>query len=513
MPIFADMVITRAKIYDIYKDFFDVHESLAIYNGRILAVGSYSNIRDFIGPKTRILDLKNKALMPAFIDAHTHITDQALRNEFLDLSKFDEKRKLLSFLSEVAQKYPENQWIIGHSWDESKWKDDNTFPSLQELNDISRDHPIFLRRIDGHIAVLNDLAIRTLEIPKDAPGFLKDKNGKPMGIIKEQALEIADRKLRKLTINAVESLRKHLPKIVKLGISLVNEMSDPLVISAVLKLMRSGNLSVSFMIYIFDEFADFFFRTGLIGPFGNVKVQINGIKAFADGSFGARTAALWEPYMDDPSNNGVIRIEKNYLETLIKKADKSGFQMSIHAIGDRAIDFVLDAYKHAGINPQNRHRIEHFELAYDEHLKLAKKLGIIVSAQPNFIGQWQRPNGMYEKRLGHTRWKKLNPLKAILDEGLPLAFGSDCMPIDPIFGLWSAVSHPVEDMRLTILESIFCYTKGSAFASFQENLRGSIKEGYYADLVVVSKPIEALNANNIRNLDILGTIIQGHIFY
>jgi len=464
-------------------------------------------------PSSTRIDVKGKTVIPAFIDAHAHLLSLAKKYEWLDLSNVPTLDNLKKMLRKIADKIGPGKWILGYGWDESYWSDEKRFPTLKDLDEAVPDNPILIRRVDGHMAVVNSQALMILKIPENVRGLEKNKDGSPSGIIKEDALEYALKKIQ----YSLENLKKGLKKITKSawkkGVAASHEtcsMDDLTYLSYLLN--EDEYLGIDFYLFIMDQFLDLIIECGLHKVLGK-RIKVRGIKVFSDGSIGARTAALREPYSDDPTTKGLLLKDKDDLSNIFRKANKAGLQLAVHAIGDRAIDVVLDAFKEAGIDREMRHRIEHFELAHEEHIKDAKRLGIILSMQPNFVGQWQMPGGMYERRLGRSRWRKLNPFRQIFDENLIVAFGSDCMPFDPIFGIWSAVNHPIEESRISVLEAIKAYTLNAAYAAHQENFRGDIRIGYKADLAILSQDPMSMSPKKLRDINVLGLILNGKVRY
>ncbi|MEE9236807.1 MAG: amidohydrolase family protein, partial [Thermoplasmata archaeon] len=244
---------------------------------------------------------------------------------------------------------------------------------------------------------------------------------------------------------------------------------------------------------------------------GGQHLRLGPIKAFLDGSLGARTAALLQDFEDEPGNPGRLMGSEEEMFKLIREAAGAGFQLALHAIGDSGIEVALRGLSRVDCEGK-RHRIEHLELPSDENLRVAKRLGIVASMQPNFIGKWGRPGGLYEERLGVERMRCNNPLRLVLDEGIQLAFGSDHMPFSPLFGVHWAVNAPFENQRLSVEEALRCYTHTPAYASFEEGLKGTIEPGKLADLVVLEKdPLQY--AERIEEIPVYMTIFDGRIVY
>ncbi|HHT9117635.1 MAG TPA: amidohydrolase, partial [Candidatus Hypogeohydataceae bacterium YC38] len=255
---------------------------------------------------------------------------------------------------------------------------------------------------------------------------------------------------------------------------------------------------------------------GLLPGQGNDKLKVGAIKFFVDGSLGAHSAALVEPYEDEPENYGRLRWNQAQLRDKVVEFHKEGWQLALHAIGDRAILAALEVLEEAQERfprENHRHRLEHCELLPEGAMERIKGLDLIVSAQPNFVAQWGFPGGLYQKKLGRRRWGKMNPLREFYNMSISLAFGSDGMPLDPLYGIWSAANHPVEESRLSPLEALYCYSRGSAFASFEEDLKGTIQPGKLADLAVLSQDPTTVPIEEIKDIRVEITILGGEVLY
>jgi hypothetical protein len=245
-------------------------------------------------------------------------------------------------------------------------------------------------------------------------------------------------------------------------------------------------------------------------------IKIGCSKLLMDGSLGARTAALFEPYTDEPSTKGLLLMPLEKLVEKAKTAHLNGSQIAIHAIGDLAIENVLNSYQEAlKAKPRkdHRHRIEHCEILTASQIERIKELGIIPAMQPNFVGEWAGPGGMYEQRLGPERNRLNNPYRTLLDEGITVCFGSDGMPFNPIYGLWSAVNHGIKESRVSLVEAVKCYTLNGAYASFEEDLKGSIEPGKLADIAVIDSDLTKTPPEEIKDAKVYMTLVNGKILY
>jgi len=235
------------------------------------------------------------------------------------------------------------------------------------------------------------------------------------------------------------------------------------------------------------------------------------VKLFADGSIGAGNAAVSIPYVDT-GENGALNYTDDELLSFLRRAEEADLQTAIHAIGDRAIEQVLQAHARIGTSPELRHRIEHFELPTGEQIERANDLGLCVSMQPNFVFNWSGPGKMYKRRLGKARDARIDPHRLVLDAGIPLAFGSDCMPISPLYGLHAAVNAPHPEQRVPLEEGILAYTRAGAYLSHEEDLKGAIAPGMFADLVVLEGDPRTV-PEGISALSVEMTFVGGELVY
>jgi predicted amidohydrolase YtcJ len=245
-------------------------------------------------------------------------------------------------------------------------------------------------------------------------------------------------------------------------------------------------------------------------------IKIGPTKLLMDGSLGARTAALFEPYTDEPSTKGLLIMPPEVLNEKAITAHRYGNQLAIHAIGDYAIECVINSIQSAikdKPRKDHRHRIEHCEILTANQIERVKELGIITAVQPNFVGEWAGPGSMYEQRLGEGRNRFNNPYRLMIDEGITIAFSSDSMPFNPIYGIWSALNHGIKNARIKLTEAIKCYTLNGAYASFEEDIKGSVEPGKLADIAVIDCDLTEIKPEDINNAKVWMTIVNGKIRY
>ncbi|MFO7991010.1 MAG: amidohydrolase [Thermoplasmata archaeon] len=473
------------------------YHGFLVEDGIISSIGDYDTIMNDSDEK---VNLSGATVLPGFVDAHTHLIGMGLNIDRVDLSEADSIEVLKFILEEELEKQKGEDWLIGIDFDESGWKRGAGYPTKGLLDKISEDVPIIIKRVDGHVAVANSAALERIDVDDEnidvENGLLLEeaafKLNEYVGITKE------DRK--KAIENAIE--RAH-----TLGVTSVHDIVDKEGWEAYEELSEEKDLDLRVRCYILEEDSEGY-EPGNRGDY----LALNGIKIFVDGSLGGHTAALEDDYSDDPGNNGMLLLEQEEIEEVIKDAEERGMQLMAHAIGDRAISTLLDAYESTAVRARElRHRIEHAEMLYEENIRRIRDLNIILSAQPNFAYKWSMPDGMNEKRLGKERLQKCNPFWDTQRSLVKMAFGSDTMPMSPLFGVFSAVNHPILEQRISAYNALQCYIKNSAYAGHDEKQFGVIEDGMKADFVVLSE--NPLDSENIHDIEVLMTVVNGKIVY
>ena len=365
-------------------------------------------------------------------------------------------------------------------------------------------------RVCGHLASVNSLGLKKLGIPLDQEGVQKDSQGRPTGVLKD--------------IDEVwESVRPNAEQIqegVKVGSKIANEKGITTVVdnaaSGTLRHIREIEtkleLNTRMIVNIPVEQMDHMISLGLTSGMGSPLVRIGGVKIFTDGSIGAKTAFVAQGYIDEPENNGMLLLSQEDYEAIVKRAVEHSIQTVTHAIGDEAIEMVISTFENLpdkSVLRDQRHRIEHAEMINEYQIRRAVSLGLILSMQPNFVGRWQQPGGLYDHRFDEERVRGMNMFRVALDNGARLCFGSDGMPYSPLYGIWSATTHHNKRVRLTVEEALRCYTLESAYSVFQEHTLGSLTVGKRADFVVLSDNILEVPADKIIEIDIEMTIVGG----
>ena len=494
------LVLRNARFYG-----HPAAESVVVREGRIEAMGSPVAGEDSMAS----LDLRGGFVLPGFVDAHVHLFHTGL-NEIgwrIDLSGLS-REEALGRLAEASTARGPGEWVIGSGWDESGWADP-AYLSRTELDRVSSKAPIAAVRMDGHLLVTNSAGLQRAEDSLDP--VYRDWIDAASGEIRETAVWALLDGIRPDEATLVEALSGAAAVCHREGITSVHTMSHARDMATLMARRGKDRLRIVACppISQLPEMRAVGLQTG----FGDSWLRFGGVKIFADGSIGARNAALTRPYRGGgPGDVGELNHSVDELAAMIGDADGAEWQTVIHAIGDRAIDAVLDAHEQVSSRPALRHRIEHFELARPEQIVRCRDLGVSVCMQPNFIGNWSGPGGMNERGLGADRDAASSPLRRVLDDGLPLAFGSDGMPISPLYGMASAVDSPYAGQRITVDEAIDAYTSGGARFACEETMKGSLEEGMAADFVVLDED-PATAEGGVSGCGVVMTIVGGTKVY
>jgi predicted amidohydrolase YtcJ len=486
----------------------------------ILAAGKKGKIE--IPKGAEVYDVTGMTIVPGFIDSHCHFYDMGISMiRDIKLRDTPSLEAAMIRLKEKAKTTKKGEWIIGTGWDESKWPE-NRYPTKEDIDAVSKTHPIIIVRICGHLLTLNTSALKIAGITEKTPqpkGGHVDMgdDGEPTGILRD-CRHLVEPCIPSVTEEtAVEGLKIASEYALSLGCTSIGDAgigSDAF--KAYQTALAKGYLKIRANLFLNETIQQQSYETGIRTGFGNDMIKVGPTKLLMDGSLGARTAALFEPYTDEPTTKGILNMPPEVLDEKTKTAHKHGNQLAIHAIGDYAIECVINSIQTAikeKPRKDHRHRIEHCEILTAGQIERIKELGIIPAMQPNFVGEWAGTGSMYEQRLGEERNRLNNPYRILLDEGITIAFGSDGMPFHPIYGIWSAVNHGIKNARITLVEAIKCYTLNGAFASFDEDIKGSVEPGKLADLAVIDRDLTETKPNDIRDAKVYMTIVNGKILY
>jgi predicted amidohydrolase YtcJ len=522
----ADVIFRNAVVWTVDAQKPDA-EAVAVRAGKILAVGSNADIDRLAGPKTEVIDVGGKLLVPGFIDDHTHFTSGGFQLHNVDLRNAANEREFARRIKERAEKDPK-RWITGGDWDHDNWPG-GKLPTKDLIDAYTPNTPVFVNRYDGHMALANSYVLALAKITKatpDPPGgtIVRDPTtGEPTGLLKDAAMDAVYGIMPDPTeAEMVEAAQLALAEARRLGVTSIQDVSSDADVRVYRKLLNSDELTARMYCRLPVALADKYIKNGMKAHTGDEWIRVGALKAFADGSLGSSTALFFGKYVsEDTRGLATDVVLDGRLERWALAADKAGMQLSIHAIGDSANSLVLDLFeKTVRENPQwdRRFRIEHAQHIRPQDFQRFAKLGVIASAQPYHAiddGRWA------EKRIGYERCKTTYPFRTFLDAGVHLSFGSDwtVAPLSPLLGIYAAVTRRTTDganpngwfpeQKISVKEAIACYTINNAYAAFEENEKGSVTAGKLADFVILSDNILTINPVDIEHVTVERTVVGG----
>ncbi|MGD9675227.1 MAG: amidohydrolase [Candidatus Bipolaricaulia bacterium] len=461
-------------------------DTVILRRGRIYAIGRSEEL-DAGAEET--IDAGGGTVIAGFVDAHVHLMHTGLVESGwrVDLSGRS-RDETLAVVRDAARARGPAEWVVAAGWDESRWQEAQALTRL-ELDAVAPRNPVVAVRVDGHVLAANSLALSSTEATAVAvrPGDVDRDSGR----VREEAAAALISAVRPDRAALGEALRAAASLCHRMGITGVHTMCDD-VDPDVLWAMASG-LRLRAVIVAPIEVLEPLVAAGRKTGDGDEWVRWGGLKLFADGSIGARNAAVEERFRD--GGHGALFWDDASIAERLRAADRAGWQTLVHAIGGRAIEQVVRAHETVGTSRALRHRIEHFELPADGHIERARRAGLCVCMQPNFVGNWSGAGGLYDRALGPTADGRSNPFRQIADAGLPLGFGSDGMPVSPLYGLACAVRPPHDGQRLSLAEALSAYTAGGAYLAHEEADAGGIDVGKRADLVVLDSTAAGRDAD------------------
>ncbi|MFC7082536.1 amidohydrolase [Halorussus caseinilyticus] len=514
MTAAADRIFTNAEVHTL-ADPDVTAEALAVRDGEVVRVDDAYEVEFLNGVETEVVDLDGRVLLPGFIDAHTHLQHLGRSLVYADLAEADSPGDCVALLADEGGSDGDgdsgDEWILGFGYDESAWEESRYLTSA-DLDAVSEDRPVAAFREDMHIAAVNSVALDRFadEMPD---GDVRTEGGDPTGVVVEEAVDVLYEAIEPDAEETRGLLDAAQREAHRKGVTGVHDMVRQSRAPEVYRRMDAdGDLALRVRINYWSDHLDALTEVGLRTNHGSEFVRTGGVKTFTDGSLGGRTAKLSEPYADSPeSETGQWVVPPAELRELVAKGDDAGFQMTAHAIGDEAVEEVLSAYEGTDDPASARHRVEHAELASDEAIERFADTGVVASVQPNFL-KWADEGGLYDARLGTERRERSNRYADLLAADTPLAFGSDCMPLDPLFGVHQTVNAPAERQRLSVTDALRAYTRGAAYAGFDEDRLGTVEAGKKADLVVLDRsPWD--HPDDIENIDVAMTVVDGEVVY
>jgi predicted amidohydrolase YtcJ len=524
----ANLVLYNGVIYtmDVARP---VASGVALLGNRIIAVGDGEELRRALGPTGSALDLRGSIVVPGMIDAHLHFAGYGLRLEQVNLDGAATLEEALRRVSERVAVTGPGDWIRGGGWNRNLWTG-SEFPTRQDLDRIAPDHPVTLSSKDGHSTWINTRALEIAGITSatpDPPGghIRRDPAGEPTGILQENAASLVyDIFPQPGLQETIDACRQAQINAHRAGLTGIHDCEGDQALAAFQELHHSGELTLRVLAHIPAGSLEAALAVGLRDGFGDERLRVAGVKLFADGALGSRSAWMLRPYEDDPANTGIPTITPQALREAVLKANQAGLSVAVHAIGDAANRAVLDAIEslpdleHARL----RNRIEHAQLLHPDDVARMAQLDVIASMQPIHATSDMAIADLHWGRRAATGYA----WRSLLDRGARLAFGSDAPVEDlaPLLGIHAAVTRRRPDgtpgpdgwypeQRITVAEAVHAYTMGAAYASGEERIKGSLTPGKLADLVILDQDIFKIDPMAILNTQVLGTMVDGKFVY
>jgi predicted amidohydrolase YtcJ len=525
----ADIIFSDGKIWTGDKS-NPYASTLAIKGNKIIAVGSSLDIENLKRKSTKVINLHGKRMTPGFIDNHTHFSQVSGLLSAVQLRDTSSKNQLIKTIENFAKQMQPGRWMIDGIWDHEAWG--GQLPEAKWIDSVTTNNPVYLWRTDGHMALVNSVAMKLAGIDEKTPDveggeIVRDRDGKPTGVFKDAAMDLISKVIPQLTIKQQAiSFKAGIDHALSFGVTQIHNMGRWAHLKAFQKLHNDNQLKMRINSFVplqsYSQLADYVSNNGR----GNDLHRWGGLKAMVDGSLGSTTAWFYEAYDDEPDKHGFPIYDLKQFQGWIKAADLAGLNITIHAIGDRANDWILDVFedttKNNPLNEQRRWRIEHAQHLSPAAIARMNDLSVIPSMQPYHAiddGRWA------EKRIGSERIKSTYAFASLLKANARLTFGSDSpvAPMNVMQGIYAAVTRRTIDganpdgwipaEKISIDQALSAYTVSNAYAGFQENKLGQLKVGYLADLVVLEQDIFEIPAEEIKDITINMTIVDGKIVY
>lgn len=504
---FQDSIfIQNAHIHTFNPNYPYAH-SIGIRDGRIMSLDGDPGGWE----KPQILDAQGATITPGFIDTHVHFTAAGMALLALNL---EECRSLVDVLRKIADEAngkPADYLVFATQFAPDLMSE-NRFPTADELDQAAQNRPVYIMERTGHWAGINQAGLNLLNIPADLPGRQLDSSGNFSGVITGKVNSVAGEILWPAFIHRVSVERAILraaQDAVSGGITTLHALEELPEVRAILSNQELAHLRI--IPYSQSKDVQTVQALGLrqIGGCGSMIV---------DGDFGPHTAALLEPYADQPETSGVLYWQDEDLERFVMAAHRAGLQIALHCVGSAAIEQTLNAYEkalNAYPRKDHRHRIEHFELPAEGQAERARRLGVALAMQPAFNHYWPHDGEEYPRVVGEERASLVDPVSRIIRAGLPISFGSDApvTPLRPLLGIHSAVNHSNARERIPVETALGITVQGGAWFAFEENEKGSLEIGKLGDLVLLGADPLKVSSEEIKNIPVLKTIIGGEIVY
>lgn len=524
-------MIKNGRIYTVDKKQSRA-QALAVDGDRIIFVGTNTQAEEYIGPDTKIIDAKDRTVLPGFIDSHVHFAVGYMETSWVKLNSANSLENIFEMIAEHAEKHPDHRLIGGFGWKYEAAQSKGELPKKTDLDRIISDRPVLLVSFDGWTGLANskftDIAEKALRGKKSILENMGryPETGEPTGVFHDpfDLIYLGGNISKLIRENEIEGLKEIIGQATRFGITSIHEAQMDLRDLDLLQQLRNDgalNARVYGALYYHRETTeeDIIKFKEAKSRYSDEWIKTGAIKLFIDGVLESHTAAMFEAYSDKPSFKGESKFTPEAFNEIVEKLDKLGFQCFTHACGDRGVGIALDAYENAlkkNGRKDNRHRIEHIEIISDRDIPRFKQLEVIASMQPEHAES--SPDSNYFHAAGKERMRRAFRWRSLLSAGATLAFSSDWFVADlnPLFGVHTALTRncsPGQDQTIPLEKAIEAYTINGAYASFEEDIKGSIEVGKLADIVILSEDLFEIPVDRIRDVEVLMTVLGGNEIY
>lgn len=528
-PDAVDLILTGGVVWTGVEGAAPV-SAIAVRDGRIVHSGTDEEVREFGGVRTEEIELAGRMVVPGFMDNHTHFMSGGFQLASVDLRDAATPDEFSRRIGEFASTLPEGRWITGGDWDHEMWGGE--LPRREWIDSLTPEHPVLVSRLDGHMALANSVALQMAGVTASTPDpdggtIVRDpRTGEPTGMLRDNAMGLVSRGIPDETQDELdEAFRRAQEHALSLGVTLINDMGGWSHLETYRRAHDSGDLKLRIYSFVpirsWERLRDFVAEEGL----GDSRLKWGGLKGFVDGSLGSTTAWFYAPYDDAPETSGLLTTDTTSLHRWIVDADAAGLHLAVHAIGDRANDWLLDVFAEAASrngDRDRRFRIEHAQHFSPDAIERMATQSVTASMQPYHAiddGRWA------EKRIGPVRIQTTYAFRSLLDANAHLTFGSDwtVAPMNPLLGIYAAVTRRtiddanpegwVPEQKITVEEALHAYTSSNAYASFMEAELGTLERGRRADLVILSGNLLGMDPTLIPEVSVDLTMIEGEVVY
>ncbi len=530
----ADIVVRSTRIYTAEAK-RPCAQAVALKGNKIVEVGTDEDIEKHIGQSTKVIDAKSRSVLPGIIDSHAHFIIGAVNLGQINLNTATSLQEIQQEIKSYAESHPDKEWLIGRGWRYNCFPNQR-LPRKEDIDAVVSDRPVYLKSYDGHSIWVNSKGLELADITKDFTydgygGIVRDADTKePIGFLKEKSQTLVTRLHTLSQKDRLDALRMGMKHASSLGVTSVHVYIGfgeiPEDVELYQTLLDSEELTVRiFMsrLLVPGMDVDDFVRSFKVvrEKYDNEYIRANLAKMFMDGVMETRTAAMLKPYSNEPSEIGsTVWLKEDFNDT-VAKLDKEGFQVTCHSIGDKAVRWNLDAYEYAQtINGKrdSRHAVTHIECVHPRDIPRFEQLGVICNMQPQHASAEEIGGGQWVAAAGHERTKYAFPWESLSTAGGRLAFGSDwpVVTLNPMTGIYGATverSPALPEQHVSLEKAIDAYTINGAYSSFEENIKGSIKKGKLADMVILSHDLFSIPKEEIRHAKVVMTIFDGKVIY